>query len=166
MIFSMTDEVTIFLYACLTGGCIMLIYDILSLAGTKEKNAIFLINVCDGIFIAICCTIMVFMTFTISNGIVRAFEFFGVFLGAILYKITLSRWILFLLKQITRFILSFFQLFFKILLTPLAIMYKMIYRCMRALCLPACRIVKRMAKHLSFRFHTSVQITRKAMKKL
>lgn len=37
MVFSMTDEVYVFLYSALSGGLIMLFYDILSIAG-KKKN--------------------------------------------------------------------------------------------------------------------------------
>ena len=113
MVFSMTDEVYVFLYSALSGGLIMLFYDILSIAGEKKECPVFLLNVCDGIFIIVACAIMVFVSFTVSNGIVRSFEFLGAILGAILYKLTLSRLISAFLKKITDAIAAFFKLFFK-----------------------------------------------------
>ena len=73
MVFSMTDEVYVFLYSALSGGLIMLFYDILSIAGEKKECPVFLLNVCDGIFIIVACAIMVFVNFTVSNGIGRDF---------------------------------------------------------------------------------------------
>ena len=173
MVFSMTDEVYVFLYSALSGGLIMLFYDILSIAGEKKECPVFLLNVCDGIFIIVACAIMVFVNFTVSNGIVRSFEFLGAILGAILYKLTLSRLISAFLKKITDAIAAFqknvyFQyqeLFFKILLTPLAIMYKMVNKCIVALFHPVVYVFRKLFSHLSFKMHTSIRTARKAIKK-
>ncbi|HBL81089.1 MAG TPA: hypothetical protein DD391_00515 [Clostridiales bacterium] len=165
MVFSMTDEVYVFLYSALSGGLIMLFYDILSIAGKKKECPVFLLNVCDGIFIIVACAIMVFVNFTVSNGIVRSFEFLGAILGAILYKLTLSRLISAFLKKITDAIAAFFKLFFKILLTPLAIMYKMINKCIVALFRPVVYVFRKLFSHLSFKMHTSIRTARKAIKK-
>ncbi len=165
MVFSITDEVYVFLYSCLAGALIMLFYDILSIAGKRKECPVFVLNVCDGIFIIVACAIMVFVNFTVSNGIVRSFEFLGAVLGALLYKLTLSRLISVILRKITDLITAFFKLFFKILLTPLAFMYKMINKCIVALLRPVVYVFRKLFSHLSFKMHTSLRTARKAIKK-
>ena len=89
----------------------------------------------------------------------------GTILGAILYKLTLSRLISAFLKKITDAIAAFFKLFFKILLTPLAIMYKMVNKCIVALFHPVVYVFRKLFSHLSFKMHTSIRTARKAIKK-
>ncbi len=165
MVFSMTDEVSIFLYSCLAGMIILFFYDILSLAGKRQECSLFFVNICDSIFVIVACVIMVFILFTVSNGIVRGFEFVGAALGATLYKLTLSPFIYALLEKLTALITSFFKIFFKILLTPLNFMYKMISKCISVLFRPIAKVLKKCVAHASFRVHTSVQIARKVLRK-
>lgn len=165
MVFSITDEVFIFLYSCLAGMIILFFYDILSLAGKRQECSLFFINVCDGIFVIVACVIMVFILFTVSNGIVRGFEFVGAALGATLYKLTLSPFIYLTLEKLTALITSFFKLFFKILLTPIKFMYKMISKCISVLFRPVARLLKKGVAHASFRVRTSVRVTRKVLRK-
>ncbi len=165
MVFSMTDEVSIFLYSCLAGIIILFFYDILSLAGKRRECSLFFINVCDGIFVMVACVIMVFILFTVSNGIVRGFEFVGAALGATLYKLTLSPFVYLILEKLTALITSFFKLFFKILLTPLKFMYKMISKCISVLFRPVVKLLKKGVRHALFRARTSVRVTRKALRK-
>ena len=165
MVFSMTDEVFVFLYSCLAGALIMLFYDILSVAGKKRECSVFILNVCDGIFIIVACAIMVFVNFSVSNGIVRSFEFFGAVLGAVLFKLTLSRLMSAFFRKIMDLIAAFFKIFFKILLTPLAIMYKMISKYIIALFRPVVHLLRKLFSHVSFKMHTSIRTARKAIKK-
>lgn len=111
MTFSISTEVRIFLYSCLTGLIIMLFYNIFSVVRKKRDCSLLLVNVCDGMFIITACALMMFINMTVSNGIVRGYEFCGAFLGAILYKLLLYRPISFLLTKIVAFITVVFQLF-------------------------------------------------------
>jgi len=165
MAFSMTDEVCIFLYSCLAGVLIMLFYDIVSIAGKKRTCSIFLCNVCDGIFILVACTIMIFINFSVSNGIVRSFEFVGAALGAFFYKLTVSKLLTAILMKLTDFFTAFFKFFFKILLTPIRIMYKMINECIIVLFRPVVRVLKRIFSHYVFRIRASLKTAGKAIKK-
>lgn len=161
----MTDEISIFLYSCLAGVIIFFFYDILSLAGKRQECSLFLINVYDGIFVVVACGIMVFILLTVSNGIVRGFEFVGAALGALLYKLTLSPFIYAFLEKTTMLITSFFKIFFKILLTPIKFMYKMISKCISVLFCPIAKVLKKCFVHAFTRFHTSVRVTRKVLRK-
>lgn len=164
MFFSITEEMLIFLYACLTGALIMLFHDVLSV--TQRKNCpLLIINLCDGIFIAVACVLMIVINLSISNGIVRAYEFVGVFLGAILYKLLLSQLFCFLLRKIIAGITAFFKVFFKILLTPLNFTYKIINKCILALMRPIVCVLKRLRSYVSFRTQASFRTIRKVVKK-
>lgn len=165
MIFSMTDEVFVFLYSCFSGVLMMLFYDILSVAGKQRKCSMFILNICDGMFITVACAVMFFVNWTVSNGIVRSFEFLGAILGAIFYKLTLSRPISACLEKITEQIASFFKIFFKILLTPLAITYKMINKCIMVLCGSVVHTLRKLLFRFSCKMHTSMRTARNAIKK-
>ncbi len=166
MAFSITDEVYVFLYSCLSGVLIMLFYDLLSVTEKKSDCSIFLCNVCDGIFMIVALTIMIFINFNVASGIVRGFEFVGAALGAVFYKLTISKLMQQIFKKITEIICSVFKLFFKILLTPLRFMYKMLNKCISALLYPIVRLLRRLILHTLFKLKTSVRTTRKAMKKM
>ncbi|MBR4874555.1 MAG: spore cortex biosynthesis protein YabQ [Clostridia bacterium] len=166
MPFSITDEVYILLYSCLTGIIIMLFYDILSVT-EKEKNCpILIVNICDGIFIIVACAVMAFMTFFVCRGIIRGFEFFGAFIGAVLYKLLLSKFVKLFMSHAIRFILAFFKIFFKILLTPIKFMYKIVNRCILAVFCPIIRMLKKLFSHLFYKIRTSFKTNRKAIKKM
>jgi len=134
MILSMSDELVIFLWSVLSGIFIAFTYDIFSIARNTDKFSILVCNICDGVFITCASTIMIFILFSVSNGYVRFFEFAGAFIGGILYKLTLSRIVLTSLKKIIHIFFKLFKVFFKILLTPLKLMYKIIYNTISVLC--------------------------------
>ena len=157
----MTDEVCIFLYSCLAGVLIMLFYDIVSIAGKKRTCSIFLCNVCDGIFILVACTIMIFINFSVSNGIVRSFEFVGAALGAFFYKLTVSKLLTAILMKLTDFFTAFFKFFFKILLTPIEFMYKIFIKCINGLLYPFLWLMRRIGNA----FKRSVRLYRRTRNK-
>lgn len=165
MFFSMAEEAAVFFYSCLAGVLIMVFYDLISVAGKKQRCPVFILNVCDGIFIVVACAIMVFITFSVSNGIVRGFEFAGAVLGALLYKLTLSRFLSAFFYKICGLVSAFFKIFFKILLTPLEFTYKMVSKCIGVLLRPVVSVVRKMVSHFSFRARFALRTARKAMKK-
>ena len=124
--FTISREVTIFLWSVLCGAVIMMMYDIFSLARKTGGFSILVCNICDGLFVLCASGIMIFVVFCVSNGYVRAYEFIGAAIGGILYKILPSRYITFIMQKILLFFYSFFAKISKILLTPIGFMYKII----------------------------------------
>lgn len=120
-------EIPIFLWSLLSGVIIMALYDVLSVATKKEQYSILVCNIFDGIFLVCACAIMIFILLSVSNGYIRGFEFIGAFIGAIVYKLTLSPLLLFVFSKIIEIIFLIFRFFLKLLLTPLQFMYKIIY---------------------------------------
>ena len=90
----MNYEVFVLLMMVASGAILGVIYDIVRavksamLCGTKARAVSdFLYWVFAALFIA-------YMLLVTNDGIIRAYEFCGIILGAILYFFTLSRWIL------------------------------------------------------------------------
>lgn len=162
---SITDEIVIFLYSCLSGILIMFFYDVLSVAKRKKSAGVFIVNICDGIFIVVSSAIMMFIIFSTSRGIVRGFEFLGAASGAVLYKFTISRFILLALTHFVRIISSFFNFFLKILLTPIKFMYKMINKCIVVLFYPVMRLLKKIKMHFSFKIRSFFKTAHKTIRK-
>lgn len=122
-----SGELSAFLWSCLCGVVIAMLYDLIKTTYKKEHFSLTVCNICDGLFVICACAIMIFVLFTVSNGYVRSYEFLGAFLGGILYKITLSLHISRLFSFIIDSFFAVFNFFLKILLTPLQFMYKIIY---------------------------------------
>ena len=148
MILTPSGELRIFLYSALGGAFIMLLYDIFAVAFKKDHLPLLVISVCDGIFVTTACIITVFITLSVSRGMVRFYEFFGLILGATLYKLTISRLFCLLFLKFLYAFYTFMKIFFKILLTPLLFMYKMINRCIRWLFCPVGRWIKKFSSYL------------------
>lgn len=166
MLFSITDEIIIFLFSCLSGVLVMLFYDILSVAVKTKECSIFVLNIYDGIFIITACAIIMFVNFYVTNGIIRGFEFVGTVLGALIYKLTLSHLFSAFFKKITGIITSFFKIFFKILLTPIEIMYKIINKYVVVLLFPIIRVLKKVFAHVVFKARMSIHTTRNTIRKM
>ena len=143
MLFSLEEELYIFLYAILTGAIIYMFYDFVSVCTKKSSCPIFVCTILDGVTLSVICITVLYISLSISGGIVRFFEFVGVFLGMILYKILLSPLFCFFFGKITDIFCSFFKLFFKILLTPIEFMYKIFIKCIKGLFYPIAWMIKK-----------------------
>lgn len=122
-----SGELTVFMWSFLCGIVITVFYDLIKCIYANESYSVTVYNVCDAVFVICACAFMIFVLFSVSNGYVRSYEFAGAFLGAILYKITLSRFVSAIFYRITEVFFAVFNFFLKILLTPLAFMYKIIH---------------------------------------
>ena len=134
MVSYINGEVTFFLWSILCGAVIMVAYDVFSIFTNAENYSILVCNIFDALFVTCACTIMIFIMLSVSNGYIRSYEFIGAFIGAFLYKCTLSRLLKALFSRVVYGIFAIFQLFFKILLTPIKFMYKIMYNSISMLC--------------------------------
>ena len=152
--FTISREVTIFLWSVLCGAVIMMMYDIFSLARKTGDFSILICNICDGLFVLCASAIMIFVVFCVSNGYVRAYEFIGAAIGGILYKILPSRYITFVMQKILLFFYSFFAKISKILLTPISFMYKIICSIIGLLYKMLTRLFTPLRNRTSMHLHT------------
>lgn len=152
--FTISQELDIFLWSVLCGGAIMFLYDVLSLAWKSGGFSILVCNICDGIFVICASSFMIFVVFCVSNGYIRAYEFIGVAIGGFLYKILLGNFLSFVMQKVLFFIYVFFTKIFKLLLTPIKFTYKIICSIIGLLCRLASRLFAPLKNKCSARLHT------------
>lgn len=150
--FTISQEVGIFLWSVGCGVIIMALYDVFSVARCEEKFSILVCNICDSIFVATAAAVMIFVIFCSSNGYVRTYEFMGAAIGGLLYKIILGRRFSIAIQKILFFFYGIFTKIFKLLLTPIKFMYKIICSIVGLLCRVAGNftfpVKNRFAQHL------------------
>ncbi len=159
--FTISQELEFFLWSVICGVAICGLYDIFSVVRRCDLFSVCVCNICDAVFILTATAIMTFVIFSVTNGYIRAYEFFGAFCGAICYKFTLSniaRAFFFWCMQI---FFSVFTIFFKILLTPFKFMYKIICSIIGLLY----KVVSRLFAPLRVKFASSLHTFRKTLNK-
>ena len=145
-----SGELTVFFWSFLCGILIAVCYDLTKTIYQDKYFCITVCNICDTLFILYASAVMIFVLFSVSGGYIRFYEFFGAFIGSILYKITLSRLITSIFVKIFNGIFIVFKFFLKILLTPLEFMYKIIYNTVGVL---FCNTFKKCAAFTRLKFH-------------
>lgn len=158
---SISQEVEIFLWSVLCGAVIISLYDIFSLARKTADFSILVCNVCDGIFVLCSSAVMIFVIFCVSNGYVRAYEFFGAIIGGLLYKMLLSRYVSFVMQKTLCFFYLFFTKIFKLLLTPIKFMYKII----RSIIGFLCRVIDKLLSPVGNKAKLSIHTLKKTFRK-
>lgn len=85
-------EASFFLHAILTGGLLLVLYDFLRIFRRVYKHTAFSVNLED-FFYWIASSIIIFVVLVKeNNGIIRWFFVLGMFLGMMIYHLTLSRY--------------------------------------------------------------------------
>ena len=143
-------EILIFLWSLLSGMTIMLLYDFFASFTASKNQSILVCNIFDGIFVICAVFLMMFILLNVSNGYIRSFEFVGVAIGGILYKILLSRLFKTLFSWLIHIFFTIFNFFYKILLTPIRFMYKIMHSIM---CI-FCGLVSRWVSPLRYQLRT------------
>ncbi|MBR2499450.1 MAG: spore cortex biosynthesis protein YabQ [Clostridia bacterium] len=150
MDFSIANEVYILCFSVLTGMLISFLYDLFRTIRIEAKTGMFLSGIHDVLFWALATLIMFFLVFFTNDGRLRWYHIFGASLGSILYFLTMSKAIIFFVRQFIGIFLKIFELFLKILLTPLKFTYNILYGCLSFIISPVLRVFKRLAKKLYY----------------
>ena len=161
MDFSVSKEAFVFLSAVLCGGLLHMLYDLFLIIRKKSTAESVMIHVQDGLFWILALFIMFFGLLTINGGIVRFYELLGVVLGVILYRLTLSKYVLKLFCKILAIFSKIFNIFLKILLTPLCFLYNIIYRYICILFLPIKKLIRRLFRRLTETTKRTLAFSRK-----
>ena len=91
------DEVKVFLLACIAGGGLGLVYDLLAgarLLFPSKRTATFLL---DGVFFAVAGWVSFLLFQAVSYGRVRGFLLIGEWLGAVIFRLSAGRCVRFFL---------------------------------------------------------------------
>lgn len=148
---SVSHELTVLLFSALSGSIISLIFDMLKIIRKKSSAGIFISALSDVLFWLFATIIMFFAIYFINRGKLRFYQFAGAIIGAILYFSLLSEWISAFLRHFIDIFCRIFEFFFKILLTPLKISYKLLCVSLSFVAKPVIRLLRNLAckvKHI------------------
>ena len=145
---SVSHEAFVFLCSALAGALIFLIYDLFRIIRRRSESGALLIHIQDGTFWLAALAIMFFVIFQVNNGILRFYQLAGAGLGALLYGLTLSPWVLKLFLLAVDFFSKIFKFFLKILLTPLFFAYNILYKVTYFVFRPLKRFVLYMSRRI------------------
>jgi len=165
MDYSISHEVFILFCSVLSGIIISIIYDLFRLIRKNSESGFILICIQDILFWFIATFIMFYTVFDTNNGKLRWYHFLGGICGAILYFSCLSRPVIYLLHRFIRIFFKFFELFFKILLTPLKFMYNILYVCLCFIISPVVCLVRMSGRKIRYLIHNTAFRLRKVLTK-
>ncbi len=160
MEFSIAQEAYVFLASVLCGVFISVIYDILRVIRSYVKTTHAVTNTQDIIFWCIALIIMFFTVFHTNHGYVRWYEFLGVFLGALLYFLTLSKAFYMVSKKFIDIFFKIFEFFCKILLTPLVFTYNIIYKSILFIFVPIFKFLQKIIRRLVLKIKSGCKKTK------
>lgn len=126
MILSMSNQALLFLSTFLTGFLIGFVYDWLRVLRTIFRHPNFLIHIEDAVF-WIAATVFIFVFMLNKNyGEIRLFSVCGVFIGMLIYFLTLSR----LFLKLSDVVIKCIKTLFEIIMTPIRLIFKILeYPC-------------------------------------
>ncbi len=108
------------------GAALGALFDLRRGINKAIKPPDFIVGAGDFIFWIIAAAAAAWCAWRLNNGIVRFYELAGLLSGAVLYFLTLSRFVLRFFELISEGILKIIVFIFKILLTPVRFLYKII----------------------------------------
>ncbi|MBR5156721.1 MAG: spore cortex biosynthesis protein YabQ [Clostridia bacterium] len=160
MEFSIAQEAYVFLASALCGVFISVIYDVLRVIRLYAKTSYAVTNIEDIIFWFIALIIMFFTVFYTNYGYVRWYEFLGVFLGALLYFLTISKTVCMVLKKFIEIFFKIFVFFCKILLTPLVFTYNIIYKSILFIFVPVFKFFQKIIRRFVLKIKSGCKKTK------
>ena len=124
----MASEVYSLIALTLTGLFMSLCYDILrALRRAISFNMVF-IWISDFLYWVFVCAFVAYIMLITDDGKINAYEICGMIIGGYFYHITISNYTVRLLSIVFKKITKIITLFFKIVLTPVRFLYKILIR--------------------------------------
>lgn len=123
-----THELTVFAVMILCGVVFGVLFDIMRAIRNTAKAGKTITDVTDLLFVLISGIVIIYMLIKFNDGILRMYEFAGIFLGGIIYFLTVGKYVKNIFERIFEILCKIIVLIFKIVLTPLAFLYKILIR--------------------------------------
>ena len=120
----MTYEVWALLGMCVCGIICALLYDIFRSVHYVLKKHDIIVIISDVIYWILAAVIIINSLWYLNTGLIRAYEFAGLFIGAVLYFCAVSRYVYKFFLTITLKCVKIFKGIYKILLTLTGFLYK------------------------------------------
>ncbi len=139
---SVTNQAYIFLSSVAGGLIIGFVFDIFRILRKVVKTANFITYLEDILFWILAAIIIFALVFITNNGELRWYEFLGVLLGVIFYNLIFSSYVIKISVTVVNFIKKIVAWLIKVILFPIAFIYRIFKRPCRAFR----RFIKRIAK--------------------
>lgn len=118
-----TNQGNLFLIFVINGVIIGLLFDIFRILRKSFKTSDIVTIIQDILFWIISGIIVLYSIFIFNNGEIRFFMFIGIFLGVLLYMISLSKYIIKISVEIIKVIKIIINFIIKILIFPVKTIY-------------------------------------------
>lgn len=86
-------EIKFFLVSILSGVVLLIIYDVLRIFRKVVEHGVVWISLEDIVYWVICSVLIFRMMYKMNDGVIRGFSLLGILLGMILYKVSISDYI-------------------------------------------------------------------------
>lgn len=126
MWYSVSHEALVFAVMAAGGVAAGIMFDIMRALRSGFSSGRVLTNIIDTLFWIFAGGVTVYLLVRFNDGILRMYEFLGMFLGGFLYFCTFSMFIKKLFELIFKILHKFIILICKIVLTPLVFLYKIL----------------------------------------
>ncbi len=130
----MRSEVYAFLYMLPAGALAALIYDFFRAVHLTARRHTVITAVTDIIYWFLAAVILIYGTMVSNNGLLRGYVLLGIFLGAVLYFLTLSRPVYFIFSVFVTALSKIIGYIFKFILTGAAFLYKIVLIPIKYIC--------------------------------
>ena len=120
------NQANLFLIFVINGAIIGLVFDIFRILRKSFKTSDIITIIEDILFWIITGIIILYSIFIFNDGEIRFFMFIGIFLGVMLYMLILSQHIIKISVRIILTIKRILTFIFKILISPIQAIYKII----------------------------------------
>ena len=119
-------QLHIFLVSLAAGGALGLLFDIFRISRKIVKTGSAATAAEDIIFLVIAALVLFATAYATNSGELRWYEFAGVFSGAALYFLTLSKLILLIGVKTVQILIKIILFLLKIVIFPIALIYKLL----------------------------------------
>lgn len=102
------NQAYVFLTSVFVGGILAIIFDLFRLFRRKKNTKSYIVYIQDIIYWIIVTLVIIFSAFVTNDGELRGYMFIGYILGAIIYIVTFSQYILKVANRVLDFIEKIF----------------------------------------------------------
>ncbi|MBC7765250.1 MAG: spore cortex biosynthesis protein YabQ [Hyphomonadaceae bacterium] len=121
---SIAGQTTIFLWSCVGGGILGILFDFFRALRKVRRSSTRVVMVHDLMFWVISACLMFVLIGLSNDGEYRAYEFLGIFLGGLLYHLLLSGFVLMILTKMLQMLACIVRFLCMIISYPLKIIWK------------------------------------------
>ena len=125
---SVTSELVVCLLCLMSGMLSGVIYDVFRVSRKVKKSKVYVIFIQDIVFWILTSFLTFYVIFYSNDGILRWYEMFLIAIGFLLYELSLSHLVSYIIEKLAETILRMLRIILKLLLAPIYVMKRKISR--------------------------------------